>query len=382
VSDVDYVRGRIALLRPRAKFAAYSHSSDFIDGAANLGDGFHYVALYDEKVDSNVIEGPRGLILIHNTYLASFAYNLFLCWLLRSADSQRDAGPDLAVLLTHNFKKFFAEQLLHGYDNLFARAVFLETLLYEQVCMVPVFEAKSRNPDLGRMADLGADLMSSVVSFHELGHYFLERDPDLWNDIVKQHPVLEPIYAGVAQAGYPPAFLVEFKCDVMAVISCLQQYEEKGGREFCLKAVAFAFAAFAVLHSLVKSAESTSANHRRSPDSVDFRSIEKVHRDFDFVLGIDRDFAERARLMILLCDHLMQAAGTPLFTGSGEFFLPESILDDLLLYIDRIMESDDRNARDMSLLVAEALHEHPRGVEFLYLRSKTFSSNWELPDRV
>jgi hypothetical protein len=46
------------------------------------------------------------------------------------------------------------------------------------------------------------------------------------------------------------------------------------------------------------------------------------------------------------------------------------------------MESDDRNARDMSLLVAEALHEHPRGVEFLYLRSKTFSSNRELPDRV
>jgi hypothetical protein len=382
VSDLDYIRGRIALLRPRAKFAAYSHSSEFIDEAANLGDGFHYVALYDEKIDSNVVASPRGLILIHNTYLSSFAYNLFLCWLVRAGQAEDGPTSNLAALLTHNFKKFFAEQLLHGYNNLFSRAIFLETLLFEQVGMVPVFETRSRDPELARRADLGAELMSSVVSFHELGHYHLEREPGLWDQFVSQDAILERVHREVERAGYPAGFVLEFRCDAMAVLSCLQQFEAQGGREFCLRAVAFAFAAFAVLSSLAKSAEKTSADHRKSPDSIDLRSIEKVHRDYEYAMGIDRDMVERARLVIRVCDEMMREGGGSLFSEGGPFPLPPTLVDDLLGYMDRIMENDDRNARDMSLLVAEALHEHPRGLEFLYLRSKTFSSNRDLPGRV
>ena len=381
MSDEDYVRGRIALMRGRAKFVRYSHSSEFIDPAAELGEGFHFVVLYDEKIDSNVISGPRGPIVIQNTYLSSFAYNLFLCWLLRPEHFAERAAPEPEVLLAHNFKKFFAEQLIHGHDGVFSRAIFLETLLFEQVCMVPVFEAKSRIPTLGRRADLAASLMSSALSFHELGHYLLKRDPNLWDAHVQQHPALEAVDRDVVNAGYTRKFVEEFRCDALSVISCLQQYGEQESREFCLRAISFAFAAFAVLSSLAKSAESTSENHRRVPDEVDLRSIEKVHREFGYSLGIDEALVERARLVIRLCDEMMRDGGGSLFADGGSFPLPPTIVDDLLGYVDRVMESDDRNAREMSLLVAEALHEHPRGLEFLYLRSKTFSGA-DLPGRV
>lgn len=151
-----------------ARFVACMHSSEFIDRSAGLGEGFFYVNLYNAKIDSNVVTSKRGLILIHNTYLPSFAYNLLLCWMLCAGGERFDLGR----LLRHHFKKFFGEQLLRSNPNgIFSRAVYLETLLHDQVCMVPVFEAKSRQPDLDRRATLASQLMSSAVSFHELGHY-------------------------------------------------------------------------------------------------------------------------------------------------------------------------------------------------------------------
>jgi hypothetical protein len=359
----------IAQLRPTARFIACTHSSEFFDQAANLGDGFFYVNLYDAKIDSNVVTGKRGLILIHNTYLPSFAYNLSLCWLLCAG-----GGPyDRKRLLKHNFKRFFGEQLLRANPNIFSRAVFLETLLYEQVCMVPVFEAKAQQPELDRLATLGSELMSSAVSFHELGHYYLGRDPGTWGQVLEQFPdTVGPLVDRIGQR-YGEPFAVEFKCDVMSVASCLNQYEEKAGREFCLRATVFAFATFAVLSSLTKSAELTAHNQRAIPDDVDFASIEKRHREYEFSLGIDRDFVERARLVAEFCESLARKDGLDLFGDEGAFPLRPTIVDDMVAFIDDVMVSDDRNAREMSLLVAEALSEHPRGVDYLFLRSRTFS---------
>jgi hypothetical protein len=378
MNDGEYVRRRIALLRPRAKFIAYSHSDTFIDEAAGLGSGFHYVSLYDEKIDSNVIASPRGLIMIHNTYLPSFAYNLFLCWLLCAGRTDGDQeAPKLETLLRHNFKKFFAEQLLHVNNNIFSRAIFLETLLFEQVCMVPVFEVKSRDADLDRKADFGARLMSSAVSFHELAHFFLKHGDQEWNGLLEENAgVLDGMYRRV-NATYPPAFVVEVKCDVMSVLSCLRQYEAEMSREFCLRTLVFAFAAFAILSSLAKSADKTASDQSKSPDSVDFNSIAKLHRDYNYTIGFDKDLTERARLVSELCGQIAQKEGLSLFEKRGEFPLPVNIIDSMLTYVDRVMESDDNNARSMSLLVAEALHEHPRGLEFLYLRSKTFTTHAE-----
>jgi hypothetical protein len=367
--DENYVRRRIALLRPRAKFVAYSHSNSFTDPSAALGDGYHYVSLYDEKIDSNVIGTPRGLILIHNTYLPSFAYNLLLCWLLCAGE--QEWKPRLPSLLRHNFKKFFAEQLLHFHNNIFSRAIFLETLLYEQAQMVPVFEFKARDTELHRRADLGSRLMSSAISFHELAHFFLRRGAGEWDQLREENAdILNPLFEHAAS--YPPPFLEEVKCDILSLFSCLHQYTAEADRELCLRTIAFAFAAFAVLSSLTKSAEKTAADQMSHPDQVDFDSIEKIHRDYTYAIGIDRDLMERARLVSVICDTIARKEGITLFAESGAFPLPPGILDELLTYVDRVMDSDDRNARDMSLLVAEALHEHPGGLEYLYLRSKTF----------
>ena len=124
---------------------------------------------------------------------------------------------------------------------------------------------------------------------------------------------------------------------------------------------------------MTRSAEKTAADQKANPDTVDFGSTQEISRDYSYSVGVDRDLTERARLVTELCGQIAQKEGVTLFEESGAFPLPANILEILLAYVDRVMENDDRNARSMSLLVAEALHEHPRGLEFLYLRSKTFT---------
>jgi hypothetical protein len=172
---LERIKSRVQIVRPRARFVAVTHSSEFIDKGANLGDGFYYVNLYDEQIDSNLLiptTGKDKLILIHNSYLSSFAYNLLLCWFhcLRLGD-QKDSQLNLSRLLKHNFKKYFAEQLLSANNNAFSRALFLETLLYEQAWMIPVFEAKATNSNLSRDADLGAQLMSLACRLTNSGTF-------------------------------------------------------------------------------------------------------------------------------------------------------------------------------------------------------------------
>lgn len=374
MSQAEYVRRRVEILRPRAKFVAFSHSSEFIDSSANLGDGFHYVNLYDEKIDSNVIISPRGLIMIHNTYLSSFSYNLLLCWFLCAGRTDNKAdNAELERLLKHNFKKYFAEQLLYFHNNVFSRAIFLETLLYEQAWMIPVFEARAKDATLSRNSDLGAQLMSSVLSFHELGHFYLDKTPQIWQEILDKHAGILQTQFNRVVGEYPAIFVEEFRCDVISIISCLEQFKADMKRKFCLRAIVFAFSAFAVLYSLTKSAEKTAAEQRAVLDNVDFGSIEKCRVDYEYSIGIDLDFVERARLVIELCSNIAGKEGLPLFEEAGEFPLPHTILEDSLLYVDKVMESDDANARGLSMLVAESLHDHPDGLEYLYLRSKTFA---------
>jgi hypothetical protein len=374
MSDSEYILRQVKLLRRKAKFLAYSHSRDFIDPLAGLGTGFHYVNLYDEKIDSNLINSPRGPILLHNTYLSSFAYNLCLCVLWeakRAANPLAGNEPTLEQRLRHNFKKFFAEQLLHLHNNIFARAVFFETLLFEQTCMVPVFEAVAHDEDLQRKAEATANLMSMVVSLHELSHFLLAKDAREGEQLLASPAAIGALCQRVSR-DYPAPFAEEFRCDAMAAVSCLQQFEPVLGRLFCLRALVFAFSAFAVLSSLTKSATKTAADQQKHPEYVDFTSIRKQHRDYDYSVGPDLDLVERARLIIELCTLLAQADETDLFGSTGDFPLAATIVDDLLVYVDTVLVSEDKNAREMSLLVAEALHEHPRGTEYAYLRSKTF----------
>lgn len=363
------VRRYLRFERPRARFVAVGDVVETGDPA--LG-GFRYVSLYDERIDANVVEGPGGYILIQNTYLPSFAYNLLLCWIY----SERTSAPDTERrrLLAHNFKKFYAEQLLHGHNGIFARAIFLETLLYEQSCMVPVFAELEGDPELGRVARWIAELMSSAVSRHELGHFILKRGPGAWDEALRwKNGAVRPLYDEV-RARWAPEFVTEFQCDVLSVIASVAtpdgEAEARGG--IVLRGMVFAYAAFAVLFSLEKSARHTAAEHQCVQDEVDFRSIGKVERNYDFILGVDEPMVERARYVERLCRAVSELDGMNLYESTGPFRLEPHLLDDLLAHVDTVLDSPDRNARDMSLLVAEALHDHPCGTEYLYLRSKTF----------
>lgn len=363
------VRRYLRFERPRAKFVAVGDVVETGDPA--LG-GFRYVSLYDERIDANVVEGPGGFVLIQNTYLPSFAYNLLLCWIY----SERTSAPDAERrrLLAHNFKKFYAEQLLRRHDGIFARAVFLETLLYEQSCMVPVFAELERDPELGNLARRISELMSSAVSLHELGHFMLKRGPGVWEDALQwEKGAVRPLYDEVRDR-WAPEFVTEFQCDVLSVIASLAAPDgaEEAPRDIVLRGMVFAYAAFAVLFSLEKSASHTAAEHQRVQDEVDFRSIAKLERNYDFVVGVDQPMVERARCVERLCRTVCEMHGMNLNESTGPFRLEPGLLDDLLAHVDTVMDSGDRNARDMSLLMAEALHDHPRGTEYLYLRSKTF----------
>lgn len=368
----------VRLTRPNAKFVNVSHSNDFTDPTPELGQGYYYVNLYDEKIDSLLNKTKDGqLYLIHNTYLSSFAYNLYLC-LFYCQHTNIDLTIKGNPLLNYNFKKFFAEQLYTFNNNIFSRAILLETLLYEQEMMIPVFEQKKINKLLNEYADFASNIMSNLVSFHELGHYILEVDKIIWSSILKEHNDTVGILYSTLETTSSSILLEEFKCDVIAVLSCINQYKNEYNIDLILKSILFGFSSYAVLSSLVKSAEATSIEHKKLIDDVDFLSIEKRNRDYVYTIGIDRDFVFRTNLMVDLCKLIGEKENVNLFSKGMDISIPETLLEDMLSIIDVIMESNDDNARNMSLLVAESLHNHPKGMEFLYLRSKVFEGNREL----
>ncbi len=369
----------VARARRGAKFVKHAHSSSFIDPSAQLADGFHYINLYHEQIDANLIESKtHGLILIHNTYLSSFAYNLVLCWLYCQ---HQDRQQLLDALLAHNFKKFFAEQFYHAHNSIGSRALLLETLLFEQVCMVPVFALKAENQVLSDQADTAAEIMSSVVSFHELGHFFLRTKPGAWQSVIAAEPqVLADLSSQVSES-YPAAFVEEFQCDAIAVIFTVQQYENRCSHQFILRVLVFAFAAFAVLFSLARSARATGEAHEADPvETIDFRGLEKIHREHEIQVGLDHDFRVRADLVARLCQGMASGRGIVLYGRDAGFPLENTILEELLQFVDRILDCGDDNARAMSNLVAEALCGHDEGMEYLYLRSKTFKGAGLAPE--
>lgn len=375
MNDAEFVERRVKLAFPRAKFVAYSPSSSFIDPSAGLDFEFHHVSLYDDDIRSNALYTLRGPVLLQNSYLSSHAYNLFACWLLGS-EWEGVAAPiaDQQTLLMHNFKKFYAEQLLRQRNSIFSRAVLLETLLFEQRCMIPVFQAQADNADLNRLASLGASLMSSLTSFHEFGHLIQRLRPESVLEELGSYgegilPFLE-----VVERGQSPRLVEEIRSDVFAIMWTIKHYEDGVDFAFCIPAIAFAYAAFAVLSSLKESATVTMAHSEHRQEDVDFNSIQKLNRDYTYAIGeVATEFVLRAQIAIELCAHV--ASERNLHTSVRSHIEPPSVdLIQALFNISReVMESSDVNAREMSLLVAEALHEHPRGLEFLKLRSRTFN---------
>lgn len=374
----EYAIWVIRKTRPRARFVACSHSEGFIDEQAGLDEGFSYISLYDEKIDSNVIRTRTGLIVIDNSYLPSFAYNLALCSVYVNSTTQPEAHR--TVLLKNNFKKFFAEQLLFKHNNSFSRAIFLETLLYEERSMRPVFTAAREIPALGETARLLSQIMSSLVVNHELGHIYLNKAGSQWASLYGDHLLIVSQIIQFATESYGDAFATELKCDLIALNSALHLHQQHKGMLFCLRAVAFGFGAFAVMTSLTKSAEHTAGLQKGFTESIDLKSIKKSHIEFNYDIIPFTDMIERARLVIRVCEDIATLNKYNLYGSNGEFSLQQDFFEELLEITAQVMETDDLAAREMSLLVAQAFDQHPDGINYLYLRSKVYTSERDLED--
>lgn len=374
----EEVRWVIAYKYPKAKFHAYSHTNEFMEFEARIGKGFHYVSLYDERIDSNHIETADDVIIVGNTYLPSFAYNLTLAWLYESGKGNLVTDGS-SPLVCYNFKKFWGEQLYHQVSNVFSRAILLETLLYEQRLMVPVFEATAVNDDWRNTADFVASAMSNLVLFHELGHYYLQYLPEAVNELFTEYSRgTYPLLNGLEKEGRLE-IIDEVKCDMIATLSLLKTREEAKATQVLQSAI-MGHSVLAVLYSIQVSAAITAEDQMKTPDDVNLQSIETSTQEYSYLLEISPDTQSanmllRANLMVDFCMAIANMQGINLYDDKNFLDIDQDLLSHLLCYIPTIMGKEDPDQRKMARLVSEAFHRNAEGMEYLYLKSKVFKSS-------
>ena len=92
----------------------------------------------------------------------------------------------LSSLLRYNLKKFFAEQLLGRTSSVFGRAIFLETLLYEEREMRPLFAAAQTDTATAQVYEFFRNLMSNILLFHEVGHLVQDARDDFEDQLTQE----------------------------------------------------------------------------------------------------------------------------------------------------------------------------------------------------
>ena len=375
MNDAEAVRRFLGRLRPNARFIDVSHSSTFLEPESDLGAGFYYANIYDEDINANLNETKFGDVLIENSYLASFAYNLFLCWLFFER-GHIDAEHRNKLLL-YNLKKLSAEQLYRAHNSVRARTLLLESLLYEQGDMQRLFDAKSEHPDLFTMATDAAHLMLFLLNQHEFAHYmmrshpvridgFLEANTEKVKSVVREVDGLRDV-----------ALSQEFRCDLYATLIAIHQHGRKRGPQFAIRAVAFSFGAYSSIYASAATARTTAAAWRSDgQEIVDLLSIEKrMMPTFELIPDWNVQFLRRTHFIHRVCERLAAAEGFQLYGDDGPFGLSSTVLDDLINPIQLVTICRDEKARQLSNLIAQAFSNCDEGFEFLYLRSKTYQTN-------
>jgi len=144
---------------------------------------FYYVSLYDHCIGM-AFRRINGInFIISNTFLSSHAYNLALTFTWRQGGGAEARKDVRLAALRHNYKKFFAECVLRTRNRLIGRAMLLETILYEQDLVAPMFGAARSDPKWGEKARDIARLMTYLPSHHELVHYFKYRGGDRFREV-------------------------------------------------------------------------------------------------------------------------------------------------------------------------------------------------------
>ena len=349
-----------------------------LDGEADE-QSYVYASLYDHKVGSQMRPIGDQLVVISNTYTASFAYNLALCHLVGTAKKLNPG--DLTRLYRHNFKKFFAEQVVYRQNVLVGRAWLIETILYEQDLMRNAF-AGVLTHGLEEQAKQIASLASGIISYHELTHYFEAR-----------LPTFDAQYRAEVGSGFAdldeevlrrggPELRTEFRCDLAAVRLSLGP-PSIFTRADLFRVLLFVFYVLADLAALTRSAEETAEAALAEESYIDLLSAEPPHHAFEFKIERDRDFDLRVDLQERALRRLAEQEGLALFDEGALFSLTPNTRTLLKAAQDSIgdLEDDqvqglsgtDRLRRGLAQILAESLKGSAAGVEFLLWRSKKFN---------
>ena len=367
-------RRAIGMFNPNSKFGGYSYIDEFLDLEARIGKGFYYVNLYDENIKASLIDAPQGVILVTNAYVSSTAYNIILAWLFefrRNNGAVSEASP----LVKYNVKKFFGEQLIHQYNNVFSRAIFLETLLYEEQQMRPVFALMDADPAWKATAQSIAEVMGNLIMFHETGHYYFKYLPEMCNELVEHYGEVAKEFVDSVRREFNPGFSEEVFCDVFAILfRMIDDENDEAAITFTLRSAVMGYSIFALLWSLEKSVQKTADKQSKEPDVITLISFERSTQEYSYEPAAAEEMIERARLVTVLCEQLASVHGVNLYGQDGLLPLRQGTLLYFLNYVNHVIETDQPEQRGMARLVAESLHGHLDGLQYLYLHSKVFNS--------
>ncbi len=334
----------------------------------------HQLSIYTEVWDAKMFRSRHhGNIIVNNTYLSSFAYNIAAVWAYYGHEYdqlKRNEDCQLVRLLTYNLKKFFAEQIMRRSNCVFGAAIFLETLFYEEHLMVPVIKAADDNEKIRMFYDALQNLMSSLLLFHEIGHIVRDKRNDMLELMQQDSDGMEML--GSYWSRYADQQQIEFECDAFAVLTLIRQMKHLS-LETSLRGVIFAFAVFAVMSGLDKSAEATA---KQTPSSLNSEDLDDIFNDMagaDFSVGIDKFFVARAHSVQLVAKHIAEQNGIELFESCDDLPLYEDIIDVLSQFSLDIVTRDNPPYRGKCEMLARALRGNPRGMRYLKLRSKKFS---------
>lgn len=340
------------------------------------------VSMYVHRVGVQYWKIAERHFVTQNSFLMSHFYNLALVHLVfgKASSLAKDGA------LRYNFKKFYAECLLGEKNCLMGRALLIEGLAYEQDIMRPAFAVVEQDVILRDTANAFHQIMSKMLTAHELMHYFLKRFPGREQDLIAM-AFTGRLRDRVSQFGcrFPEGLSEELLCDSWALHSVIKEPDSTSqDRLGQLRMVAFGFLCFAELTSLQMSAQATAQQYASEEDErIQLGSHIRPKEAFSYAIGRFTPMDTRVMEMIDILRVEASHEGLVLFGEDGTFPLPADLQSHLLAAFESCAEvtetsplgltGTDAKRRQMAQLLAEAFHDHDAGMKHLLWRSKTFN---------
>ncbi len=307
-------------------------------------------------------------MVANNTYLSGFVDNLALVW-LANTDGCLDKDGSLLRLMRHNLKKFYAEQLLRYRNTAFARAMLLETLLYEESWMRDVFDRRGSDAELAASHNGVRSLAAALLLNHEIAHVVQKKRSDfrklLLDDLAVPGIAREWDEMGANLAS-------EYEADAFAIGMTLTQSFEPLRSGDLKRAIAFCFLMFSCMLSLDVSARLTSETMAAEHDADMLDDIHGSMPGAEFVLAHAKHASLRWQSALRILNALCEKEGHSLYSQEGEFPLTQSFVTGVQDLLPEILSGVSPSNRSMCELVARAFHGHEKGFDFLLWRSKQF----------